>query len=461
MAAPAVKTNAKWAWALLFVSCASFDNRAAIDVDVQFDPPHDRWTASYQLQRPATTVRFLRPRFIPRSERWSILEPHGAAWSKDGDVETIRFARPTSRLVLQFPTDSRELPKDYELNYTFNDGGRLLYTEHLAIAIEQDARPRHRWTFRTTPAQRIVTVGHQGVANLRWSPDPEPEDGTYVYFGPAGPIDTERMQMLLDPGMPKWIAGEVRELLPRQFDFFARMTGFELDFKPLIFLTYQDSDKRGLVFSGGTLPGVLVAGLEGRSWLSDSPQASEMWFFHLAHEAFHLSNGEMFQPLEDAQWLSEGSADYFALLAAREAGVMDQNRVEQRLIDAANRCVQQLGDSTSLAGAGKAGKFTAYYGCGNVISFAADRAIQRRSQGESHIGTLFHRIFADALESRHYSAADFLRELKLLAEPKTSEAIERIIDSGLGTEPVQTIAALLDSAGLAVEVSSGKVQRRK
>lgn len=186
-----------------------------------------------------------------------------------------------------------------------------------------------------------------------------------------------------------------------------------------------------------------------------------MWFFHLAHEAFHLSNGEMFQPLEDAQWLSEGSADYFALLLAREAGVLDQGQVEQRLLDAANRCIQKLG-SMSLAAAGSAGKYDVFYSCGNVVSFAADRAIQRRSQGQGHIGTLFHRIFTGALESRHYSTTDFLRELEFLAGSETRETIERMIAFGLGAEPAQSIAALLGRSGLAAEVSeSGRLRRRR
>jgi hypothetical protein len=442
---------------LLLASCASLRPEPVIDVDVQLDSARDRWTVRYHLPRVASSARFLRPRSIPRSERWAIIGPPGAIWHQAGETETIAFPRPTNHFVLEFPSDTRELLKDYELNYTFNDGGRLLYTGHLVLTADDQPGLTHQWTFRTPKATRILTVGHEGTGELRWKPDPEPEDGTYVYFGPSAPIETDRMQMVLDPGLPGWISSEVQALLPSQFDYFARMTGFELDFKPLIFLSYEDSDKTGFVFSGGTVPGTMVVGVEGRAWLKPTPEASQLWFFHLAHEAFHMSNGEMFQPREDAQWLSEGSADYFALLAAREAGVLDQKQVERRLINAADRCVQRLG-SLSLAAAGGARKFDAFYSCGNVLSFAVDQAIRRRSGGQSHIGTLFHRIFSSALESRHYSTEDFLRELEFLAGPETRTRVQQILDTGLGTDPARAIATLLE----AVELSqSGRITPRR
>ncbi|HEU4522746.1 MAG TPA: hypothetical protein VFT12_12130, partial [Thermoanaerobaculia bacterium] len=292
---------------LITAGCAS-SRPAAVRVDVEEVTASDRWRVTIRQPEPTTAFVFPRSRQPFRSAKWSIIEPRtGAHWETVDGHDAIVLDRPTDRVVVDFGSDFSFFEKDYTVNVPFTDGSRLLYTGHLRTrARGATATPPHIWTFSTSPTRPIRVFGDSAAGKLRWQQ--RTSDETFVYFGPIAPEITPRMTLIVDPGLPPWVEQQMRERVPRQFDYFADKTGTELPFRPLIVVSYGGSDGSGRTFAGHGLQGILAITISGPQWMPRSSDADQYWFRHLAHEAFHLWGAQAHRYAEEAEWLSEGAA---------------------------------------------------------------------------------------------------------------------------------------------------------
>ena len=407
----------------LFVGCAtapppsSAPPRAAIDIEEL--SATDSWRVTYRFSRPLETITFSRDRGALRTS-WNVVEPAGTTWKSEGDREVLVLSAPAERLVLEFATNPADRDKDYNLNIAFTDGSRLLYTGHFLIE-EADESP---WTFRTTPTRDVRLLDRHGRGSLQWPGG----DETYVYFGSVQPVVTERMTLIVDPGLPRWIETQIRALAPKQLDYFARQLGTELSFKPLVFLSYADPKAPGLSFKGGTLSGLVQIAVTGEAWATETADAAEKWYSRLSHEIFHLYNSHEFDHGRESEWLAEASADAAALHAMRDNEVIDAARQRQLIVEAANECIVRL-EGKPIVDSNPRN----YYTCGLVTQVMA---------GWNDLWPLYRRVMKDG-----YTTDDFLA-----AVPADRRApIEQFLRRGPGMATDVFIAEQLRAAGIAVD----------
>jgi hypothetical protein len=443
-------------------------------VRVEENPAEDSWNVRYEFSAPVRGIVFSRGLQPPREARWSVRSKgETPRWTRIGQGEAILLGQADSRaVVVGFPSDPA-LRQDYLFTVAYTDGSRLLYTGHLAVEPLTCPKPKAcsadelergkadaRWEFRTAANRGVRVLDRAGRGGLTWKPPPAlvPENGTYVYFGDIEPRATERLTAVVDPGLPEWTIELAAGFLPRLFDYYAEDLGVELDFNPLVLMSFMQPETPGLTptgttSKGGTLDGLIQFALGGDGWAGADPGTTHSLRKSLAHEAFHLWNGQMFHRRlgRSDRWLSEGSADYFAYVALRDLGFTDGETFERVIVRDANRCIVAIRGSP-LARSG--GEDDAFYPCGAVIQFLADRAVEEGTGGEQDVASLFGAMFRAALAGdRSYARFDWLEEFQVLAGDLTATAaIERLLHAGVRTDADEFFRERLAAAGLAVEL---------
>jgi hypothetical protein len=443
-------------------------SEARVEVEVRERVGEDVWEVHYQLPERAAGVEFLRSRHAYRHVAWGVA-PAGSRWLRDGDRERLCFPAPARLLAVSFRTDTTQRPKDYQVNSTFSDGSRLLYTGGLllrplaacgdeaappppagpAAAEAPAADPPHHFRFVTDAGRALRVVDRSGTGSLDWEPELAHAE-TYAFFGPAPAQESDRATLVLDPTLPEWVGRDLRALLPRLFERYAAETGIELGQRPLLLLSYRPEGS-GMSFKGGVLDRVLAMDLSGEGWQTESEESRRNWFLRLAHEAFHFWGGSELLADEESEWLSEAAAELFALRAAWGLEVLSYERYEAALVDAGNQCLVGL-EGGSLLSAPERGAYETWYTCGTIILFAADRAVERGSPGQGGISLLFRKMFEEGrLAGNRYGTGVFLGWLdKLSGERDTVHALQRLIRRGVERRTDAFLLEVLEGAGLRV-----------
>jgi hypothetical protein len=444
-----------------------------IAVTVEEVPAEDVWNLVYVLPREVAGVEFVSDRNAFRAERWGVgLRAGEPVWHVDRQRrgrERLCFTEPARAFSVGFRTWTDPLPKDYELNAAFSEGSRLLYTGHLRVRPLESCGatdssplpglPEHRFTFTTTEGRGVRVAGDAGSGSLRWTPPAGPDGDavdTYVYFGDLPPVERplgeQAATVLLDPGLPEWMRREMADAVPRLVERFTDLTDTPLPFRPLLLVTWGGSEGSGYSFSGGTLPGMLLASAEGPGWLEESEEVRREWFHRLAHETFHLWDGEIYRPDDESEWLSEAAADHFAVDAAIAFGRRSEAEAESWLIERANDCLVRLAGRSLLEAAGGSdydAPIEVGYSCGAVALATAHGAL-RRAEPPSDLATLFRRLFEHAAATGSYGTAPFLGGLReLRADPDAVTEIRRLILTGQSTRAEVLLQRLLAHAGVA------------
>ena len=370
---------------LLLAGCAS---APPPQPHVTLQPDGDFWRATWQLATPARELRFDRPATGFRQGAFEVLTP-GYAFALDGEHEVLRTdGEPASTIAVRFREFTRHLPKDYEFFQKFSDGSVAIYTGHL-LAKQDDVlirnfrfdasdRPGAGGTAGGAAAPRIahiVSGGKRHTSPVTWTDDSG--EGTYVYFGSIVPVESKDTISIVDPGLPDWLETRTRDALPRLFDLYARRLGAKLPERPTVLFSYKPSEQSGYFSSGGTLPGLIQLGIEGRGWQTESEEGLLQLFHFLAHEAAHLWNGQIVHYPDEAQaWMHEGSADGLAERALLDMRVMNEARFLRYQTDALNQCRRGLG-TDPLQTAAKRGRFELYYSCGNALALLTEKTTGR------------------------------------------------------------------------------------
>jgi hypothetical protein len=377
------------------------------------------------------SIEFPETRKAFRHASWTIVEPAGARWILAGDHDAIAFLAPTSHVTVEFADDVSQREKDYLLNVAFTDGSRLLYTGHLRIS---DAH--HQWRFHSDRDRTIRVLDRKGIGDLAWSSTSE----TFVYFGSIPPVATSRMTLIVDPGLPPWIAKQLRERVPPMFDYFAAKMKTDLGFRPLVLLSYGGAGSSGFSFKGSTLRGLVQLDVSGSGWSSESAAGSEEWFRHVSHEVFHLWESQRFVKDDRAEWLGEASAEYASVMAFRDIGGGDEKTIHRRIVEAANDCIVNIGD-TSLSTDVERGHYRNVYSCGLVTQWIA---AARSGDG----WMLFRKTFD---RKTPYTTADYLSSVRAMTS--SPDAVGQLV-MGQTARADLFLAEQLRLAGIPVRLVS-------
>lgn len=442
---------------------------APVEIVVTERPGADRWHVKYTFAEPVRGIAFDRSSNKFRASSWRATSGgKDLSWKVIEGREAILIDDPkgSNAIELAFESNSDDLHAEYELNVDFSEGSHLLYTGHFGVRVlgcpKEACEPNElvatkptsehgvHWTFRTDPGRGIVTTSSKGLGELEWAPSGRvASQGTYVYFGALVPIDTKFGRVILDPGLPGWMRRSAEEAIPKIFDFYATELRTPLPKQPLVTLSFAGAAEKGRGTGGGVLPGVMQVGAFGAEWLAESPEARVHWMRTLAHEAFHLWNGDLFMPKSSGDtWLSEGVADYFAQRGLVALSVSDERRYGDSLIGAANRCLLTSPHGLPLRGHRLGGP---EYACGMTLFSLIDRSARAN---QSSGGLVLADVFAKAAASgsAQYGSDDVLEAAaRAGVDPATTLMIGAILKVGLPPDTDSLFAERLRAMGIAVD----------
>jgi len=427
-----------------------------MEVTVVEDPGRDRWEATWVHDEAVRGFAFTRNR-NPVQAKWKAKKGR----LRDLDGYQVFLAPPgktIDRFTATFRTDTSWQNKDYELNVAFSDGARLLYTDHLFVVpltcpddgsdcddaeLQGGEATVHRFDLRTDDGRFVVTPDGRSEAQATWS---QTSRGVYVYFGDGEPLGDDRITFLIDPGLPAWIRERTDAWIGPLLDHFESQTGRVLGFAPVVFLSYTDGPADQQSLGGGGMPGQMQLQLIGGAWRHETDALATRYATFLAHETFHMWNGEELRTRRglgpSEEWLSEGSAELFSWWAVEALGIQHAPFAEDQALAAAARCTTDLGGQPLLT-AHRAGNQGAFYPCGAAALY------QLHLQAD--LPEVFAALFAEG--ATDYSTFDLLEQIQVHSEDPLAPAFaERLLRHGLGPDPATAWVAGFGS-GLPVEAA--------
>ncbi len=422
------------------------------------------WLVSYQLPQAVNQVFFYREGSLPRGG-WGLSD---ADLTLTADVDkqhriTGKQGKTFDRFSVRFASDYRTTPKDYELNFAFTDGGELLYTGHLLLALNEEDKISHDFTFKPEQGHQVIIHGQVDHEPHQWT-DSELK-GTYVYFGQAEPVESEHMLAVMDPGLPEWINSRMVQALPKLFAFYTQQTGMALNFKPVVFFSFTPGEQSGTQYSGGTLPGLIQLNVKGNDWQQNTPNNLIGVSHFLAHEAAHLWNSQLIVSDDDrdASWIHEGGADAFAVRALAHLGVLTDKEVLLEHEKYLNQCIDAL-KTHPVTAFEQHRNFSVYYHCGATIAWLTELALQRKKAADDLFdfwATMMQRVSTAGLSlttEQYFKSmlqadqqALLLLILTLLEEPQVNP-------NAFFTEVFQTVGLSLSSVKNHAKQSTKAVQ---
>jgi hypothetical protein len=391
------------------------------------------WSATWHLAEPTRVLRFQRPGSF-RSRIFQVVTP-GFQMERDGEVELLRtHGAPASVITVRFPEYDRQLTREYEFFRKFTDGSAAIYTGHLVARPQTPATPPQcdscyirQFEFMPPPGAAVIVDGRRVPGRTPWT-DASGRD-TYVYMGAIAPVATDDVISVIDPGLPAWLGARTRDALPRLFALYRKRLDAKLPTRPVVLFDYKPGSSAGYSSGGGTLPGLIQLGVEGRAWEKQSYEAMRQLLHFLAHESAHLWNGEIahYPGTEDA-WMHEGSADALAERALVELGVIGEPHYLDYQTRALNDCRRGL-TTTPLRASVRRGQPALAYTCGNMIALLTERSLD----GRRDLFAFWRRLIARAQRNGGtYEAEDYKAVWREMgAQAADVSMLDRFLDGNM------------------------------
>lgn len=420
----------------------------------------DAWTAEYELDRDAPVWAFFRSALVEetrlpwRPEQWRVVTP-GVVLERAGGRDILRTAdgAPVPRRVqIAFTPRSDNLEADYQV-LVFTDGSvampsGLFDVFPLASVAEARAVPPdlNGYPLQTGPAS-VTWRDRAGPVLFRGRRLPEAtavQAETYILFGEADLVESERLVTVIDPQLPQWIGGALKDFAPRVADVYAARLGPGQTARPTIMVSWNGPTEGRTSMGGSVLPGLVVMAFDGVGVVEPSAQvlSTARWF--IGHESAHFWLGQVvrYERARDA-WITEGGADLMAIRALKTIDPAWDSRAElQKEVD---DCVR-LADEPVVEAAGR-GEHRALYACGAVFALVAE-GTQRRATGGDWFDFLKPLIDASR-EDGVLTRVEWMEALDAVSgDPSLRRDMETLLDRG-SDDPAAIIAGLFDRSGVA------------
>ncbi|MGB3165545.1 MAG: hypothetical protein WBA68_02085, partial [Alteraurantiacibacter sp.] len=223
----------------------------------------------------------------------------------------------------------------------------------------------------------------------------------YVLFGPAQIVEAAHADIVLDPGLPDWLAQEVGAFTARAFAGYAERLGPSPDGTPMLLATWS-GDEEGIARTSGTASGrTLTMSFGGSGFVRRDYPALVYAQRLIAHEAAHVWLGQHVGVDRHAyRWITEGGAVVLAVRMQEALDVVNADDAEafilrQRLISAIGEGTpyaveDYLGNAREgcpgwLANGGLSGaqdrlEDRAFYDCGAMFALAVEQAGTARGE---------------------------------------------------------------------------------
>lgn len=428
----------------------------------------DAWTADYELDRDAPVWAFFRSALIMEARRpwrldqWRVVTP-GVMLERAGNYDILRTTDggPVPRRVrIAFTPKSENLEADYGV-LAFTDGSVAMpsgqfdvfplesMAEAAAAPVDLNGYPLRAGPAMVTWRDRAGPVLFRGERRAEVS---AAEADTYVLFGRADMVESERLVTVTDPQMPSWIGDAIQDFAPRVADYYVARLGPGQTDRPTVMLSWAGPTPALRSMGGSVMPGLIVMRFEGVGVVEPSAGvlSASRWF--IGHESAHFWLGQVvrYERARDA-WITEGGADLMAIRASKAIDpAWDAQAELQREVD---DCIR-LADEPVTEAAGR-GEHRAHYACGAVFAMAAE-AVQRRTTGGDwfdFLKPLIDASRADGVLTRD----EWLDALDAVSgDASLRRDMETLLDRG-SPEAAVVVAGLLERSGVAVRREDGRV----
>lgn len=394
-------------------------------------PASGDWAVTYKLPEEARRLVFLQSPDSSRGASWAV----GPEWeiirTGEGEVLQRKDGATFRRASATVPPAYRELPKSYAPFAPFGDGGMLFHTGRF-FACADKCLKEPRWKFKlAAPKERSILLnGHKHEGRATWT---DFKQGTNVYVGNAQPVETAELLAIIDTTLPTRLRDQLATQLPVYMRYFSERLG-SLAQKPMLFASYDTSDRERVGQQGGTLPGQVFTHFYGAAWPKKMERpglASELTQF-FAHEAAHLYQRQIFSQRAEDAWIHEGGAEAFAALATAEIDPSKDRLAELTKI-ATIKCTKQL-QGGSLTKAIAAGSFDASYSCGMLLNLSLDRELRAANTRSEGIYGLWRQYIADVDAGAAPGEESFLGAVEKVAGRDLALRVADAIRAASGVE---------------------------
>jgi hypothetical protein len=415
----------------------------------------EKWTADYRFDRDAPAWVFVRSALGRESgrpwrpESWTVLTP-GVRLERRGHFDAlVSQAGAVPRTIrIRFTPSGQDLMADYDPALIFTDGSVALYTRHFDVFPAATAAEVEKLPFNLGGAKAGTRMdlrfrdrgGKILHAGSRKSEVRIGEEATYLLFGPAEPVVTADMALIVDPALPAWIREALESGVPRLMRHHAEGLGEPRGTKPTVMVSWMGPTPALSSMGGSVLPGLIVMRYEGEGVLAPSRDEGHRGLWFIAHEAAHFWLGQAVTYGRSSEaWITEGGAE---LLAFRAVAALDPSYDWRAEIDLAIRDCAQLSTGRGIASAETRGEHRAYYACGALFALVAESSSRRP------FPDFVRRLIEENRDDKVVDRREWLAALDDVSGDATlSASIAGMLDNG-AEDPKAAIASLLTRAGV-------------
>lgn len=438
---------------------------AAASVMVGPDPSGN-WTVSYDFENPQTVLAFSHSSSGYRDATWSVVGGD-AQFGRVNGIDVIVFDKPSRNIDFSIIPLTGQLQDDETPFVTFSDGGIAIYdaqfelvpfnalsaVEQLEEGIGAAASSALPLDITVSSDQPFLNKGKRTRGSLTQRVNGT--TGNYIYTGPATAKSFQGFSLVLDPGLPHWIASEIGTDIEGFLRSLEDLWGYELAEPFTVMIAYKGPQGQGLSLHGNALDGQLLLELGGQGFTEPNNEALAYLHWYTIREIvqlFQTGRGVVLGGPE-AAWIHDGAANSIAYqLIASDMQSSDQflSSVYSNVFE---DCVKTLEGGT-LESARARGTVTGPYACGDLIALSTDSYLRRRDLFGfwSALSDWASRSPSKVIDKKVYFTT-----LQLLgATPAQREKIRTIVEDKLD-EPRKALTELLESAGLNPQFSGGRL----
>jgi predicted metalloprotease with PDZ domain len=202
---------------------------------------------------------------------------------------------------------------------------------------------------------------------------------------------------------------------------------------------------------GGTVPGRMLivvnrqqrehsfdGGVFGRSvsmLMGDTPNKEniEQWVPFVAHELFHLWNGEFIEHTGQENWFSEGFTDYYAMVVCARLNLISEEDFIQRLRSACERYFTKSGQKPIR----EAHDYELQYAGGSLVGASLDILIRKSTDNMKSLDDLMRCMYQEfGKTGKKYSLEDVIRVANKITQTDHTEFFKKYVE-GMDELPLE------------------------
>ncbi|NJC40416.1 hypothetical protein GGQ87_000674 [Brevundimonas alba] len=345
----------------LLLSCLAVP-ALADPAGIRVSPTPEGVRVDYRLAGPASRLAF--PSAVSPEARMTALD-EGVTVAPDG----LTSLQPRADFSLLFGPDRVRVDATYPVVSRLGEGW-MIHLPSLLADVGDGLGP-----------EDVVIEPGPGWAVVAGPVEPS-ADG-FVYVGPDVSSPTEGTRTIIDPAVPVWLTDDARAALETSNAFFAEGLAIPAPGRPVLLMGALPPEDRSTYVGDVTANGVINLQFATRMLPAGrDSRFTDLVVPFVAHETFHVWQGNGFRDEEgiNGRWLTEGSAEYFSLLAQAAQSPEAAGRSRQVLARRFGACLSAMDlKSEGLLHLDEAAAQATRYDCGTVSQWLAD--LQTRSSG--------------------------------------------------------------------------------